>query len=125
MAVTALAFSNAQNGYLASASADTTAKIWDPLQGLLIKTLEGHTKVRKLSLLRCFRYLPGLRSHQGLCGNCSQIAHIPSRSYTALLCLHHCSVQKPLAQLLCHFQPHLSSIASRNFEAATRRGSPT
>ena len=46
MAVTALAFSNAENGYLASASADTTAKIWDPLQGLLIRTLEGHTKVR-------------------------------------------------------------------------------
>ena len=53
MAVTALAFSNAQNGYLASASADTTAKIWDPLQGLLKKTLEGHTKVRRCSLLKC------------------------------------------------------------------------
>ena len=59
MAVTALAFSNADNGYLASASADTTAKIWDPLQGLLLKTLEGHTKVRR----RSFGCLPGL--HQG------------------------------------------------------------
>ncbi len=62
MAVTALAFSNAQNGYLASASADTTAKIWDPLQGLLLKTLEGHTKVRIRALSECLRWkiLPGL-----------------------------------------------------------------
>ena len=71
MAVTALAFSNAENGYLASASADTTAKIWDPLQGLLIKTLEGHTKVRRPSLSRCLRREnpPGLQ--QGLPCVCS------------------------------------------------------
>ena len=96
MAVTALAFSNAENGYLASASADTTAKIWDPIQGLLIRTLEGHTKVRTSSLLRCSGCLPG--PHQGLCGVCSQIAHMPCiLQDTILPGLCFCSVQKPLA----------------------------
>jgi WD40 repeat protein len=32
-----------ENGYLASASEDTTLKIWDVNTGGLIKTLEGHT----------------------------------------------------------------------------------
>lgn len=30
---------------LASASADSTIKIWDPLTGKLIRTLKGHEKV--------------------------------------------------------------------------------
>ena len=31
---------------LASASADKTAKLWDPFTGELLRTLEGHAKVR-------------------------------------------------------------------------------
>ena len=31
---------------LASASADQTAKVWNPFEGVCVWTLEGHTKVR-------------------------------------------------------------------------------
>lgn len=44
MAVVALRFSNDEL-HLASASADKTAKIWDPFRGICLRTLEGHTKV--------------------------------------------------------------------------------
>ena len=44
MAVVALSFSPDEN-LLASASADTTAKVWNPFQGICVWTLEGHTKV--------------------------------------------------------------------------------
>jgi len=45
MAVVALSFSPDET-LLASASADTTAKVWCPFKGICIWTLEGHTKVR-------------------------------------------------------------------------------
>lgn len=44
MAVVALAFSPDET-LLASASADKTAKVWNPFQGICVWTLEGHTKV--------------------------------------------------------------------------------
>lgn len=44
MAVVALKFSNDER-LLASASADKTAKIWNPFLGTCLQTLTGHTKV--------------------------------------------------------------------------------
>ena len=38
---------------LASASADKTAKIWDPFSGRCLVTLEGHTKVATFSGADC------------------------------------------------------------------------
>ncbi len=37
--------------WLASASADSTIKIWDPQSGQLIRTLQGHAKVDHLACL--------------------------------------------------------------------------
>ncbi len=50
MAVVALAFSPDET-LLASASADKTAKVWNPFQGVCVWTLEGHTKVCRALLI--------------------------------------------------------------------------
>ena len=51
-AVVSLKFS-ADGLRLASASADKTAKIWDPFSGRCLVTLEGHTKVATFSGADC------------------------------------------------------------------------
>jgi WD40 repeat protein len=38
--------------WLASASADSTIRIWDPQSGKLIRTLKGHDKVEHLARLQ-------------------------------------------------------------------------
>ena len=50
MAVVALSFSPDET-LLASASADTTAKVWNPFEGICVWTLEGHTKVRSALII--------------------------------------------------------------------------
>jgi WD40 repeat protein len=44
-AVVSIKFSS-DGARLASASADRTAKVWDPFTGACLLTLEGHTKAR-------------------------------------------------------------------------------
>lgn len=43
-----------KNNYLASGSLDTTIKIWNIINGSLIKTLEGHSlEARSLAVCTC------------------------------------------------------------------------
>ncbi len=49
-----------QNGYLASGSAGRTIKIWNPINGTLKRTLNGHTDwVNALTVLQNGDYASG------------------------------------------------------------------
>ena len=63
--VAAVKFSDNGNR-LASASADRTCRVWDPITGYLLATLQGHTMARPL-----LGHLPRLPCRSRLCRACA------------------------------------------------------